>query len=123
MHHSKTMKRYLSLAICLIALYGFITVPLVTGCRTQTPQQVAYKTIYSVQSTTVAAYDEYIANVIAGRVPTNGVPDVSKAFNSFQAATLVALDGAQWNTNAPVTSQVSQLSADLLLLIANLSRK
>lgn len=119
----KVLKNQFAIIALAVSLCGMAALPVAfTGCGT-TKQEVAYKTIYTVQQATVAAYDAYISQVIAGRVPTNGVPAVSKAFDSFQAATRVAETAAQWNTNAPASSQLTTLSADLLSLIAAVSKK
>lgn len=108
----------LVLACVLIVPAAVIT----SSCST-TQQERTYKTIYSVQATTVAAYDAYVSQVIAGKVATNGLPSVSRAFNKFQASTLVALDLAQHDTNAPAPINITTLSADLLNLISQFSKK
>lgn len=119
----KVLKNQFAIIAIAVSLCGMAALPVAfTGCGT-TKQKAAYNTLYSVEQTAVAAYDSYISQVIAGNVKTNGVPAVSKAFNKFQAASIVALDAVQWNTNAPASLQVQQLSVDLLNLIAELSKK
>lgn len=116
------MNRKIAILAAIICLSCVTASFVVVGCKL-TPQKVAVNTLFSLQKTTVAAYDGYIGEVIAGRVKTNGVPAVSKKFNQFQAATLVALDGVEWNTNALPPANITLLSSDLLNLIATFSKK
>lgn len=99
-----------------------LAVPTLTGCK-GTPQQIAFKTLSTVETTTTAAYDTYVSQVIAGTVPTNSLPTISRKFNLFQASFLIALDGVQYNTNALAPDSLTVLSGDLLNLIATASRK
>jgi len=99
-----------------------LAVPTLTGCK-GTPQQIAFKTLSSVETTTTAAYDTYVSQVIAGTVPTNSLPTISRKFNLFQASFLIALDGVQYNTNALAPDSLTVLSGDLLNLIATASKK
>jgi hypothetical protein len=116
-------KKLLALAACL----GIIIAPLfigslaITGCTT-TQQQTTYNTLYTVEHATVTAYDGYVGLVVGGTLPTNGVPRVSKAFNTFQASFLVALDAAQYNTNALAPSSLVVESQDVINLIANIKK-
>jgi hypothetical protein len=55
--------------------------------------------------------------VIKGVVPTNSFPTVSKSYNDFQAAMLLAISLAQNNTNALAPSSLLQESTDLINLI------
>lgn len=96
-----------------------------SGCaflKNSTPQKIAVTSIGSVQTVTLAAYDGYIDLVIKGTAKTNGVPAVSRSFNTFQSATLLALDGVQANTNALAPASLMILSQDVLNLIANWSK-
>jgi hypothetical protein len=104
------MKTLTSIYVCICVLAGMA---MFEGCGS-TPQTTAYKTIGSMETTVSASYDAYIAGVIKGQFPTNQVPLVSKAFNTFQAAATVAVNLASGSTNAPPTS-------DLILDAANLA--
>lgn len=115
------MKNSTLLKISLCLWFAVAGIVVITGCTT-TQQTTAYKTLYAVEQTTVAGYDGYIGEVIAGRVPTNGVPTVSKAFNKFQAAFLFELDLVQFNTNAVASASLTQESIDLLNLITTVSK-
>lgn len=109
-----------------ILLCGFLSFGLMTcalsGCAGG-PQRKAVNTLATVQTVTVGAYDAYVAEVVAGRAPTNDLPRVSQRFNQFQAAFRVALDGVQFNTNALAPPNVNTLSGDLLNLITTLTPK
>lgn len=119
---SKSLE-YFPMILLVAALVAIFAPPLVlTGCK-GTPHKQAVNTLFTLQATTVAAYDGYIGEVIAGRVKTNGLPTVSRKFNQFQASTLVALDAVEWNTNALAPNSLLLLSGDLLNLIATFSKK
>jgi hypothetical protein len=110
------------LALGLAAAVAAVGVVTLTGCNT--PQQTkAFNSIYSVHRTTLAAYDAYLAGVVAGTVKTNDVPKISKAFNTFQAATLVALDGVQFNTNALAPGSLVVEAGDLINLINQVTKE
>ncbi len=111
------MKKLLNI-IPLMALL----MALATGCNT--PQQtIAYKSIYTVEKATVAAYDGYVDLVIVGSLPTNDFPRVSKSFNTFQASALVALDAVQFNTNAVAPASLAIMSQDLINLITQIQKQ
>ena len=103
------------LFLCTVLLLPTCALNLM-GCKAS-QQQVAYNTIYSVQKATVASYDAYLSLVIQGKVATNDVPRVSKAFNVFQASSLVAMDGVQFNTNALAPASLVTEANDVINLI------
>ncbi len=112
------------LPLILLPFLGALLVA-TPGCafvRNSTPQKIAVTSLGTVQTVTLAAYDGYIDGVIQGVVKTNGVPAVSRTFDKFQSATLVALDGVQFNTNALAPASLMILSQDVLNLIANWSK-
>jgi hypothetical protein len=93
-----------------------------TGCKTS-HQRIVFNTIASVQTITVGAYDGYVSQVIKGTIPTNDLPSISRKLNVFNAATLVALDGVQYNTNALAPEFLTTISGDLINLIQKLTPK
>lgn len=113
------MKKLAVPAILFLLAIGLCALP--QGCASQ--QKVVFNTLYSVEHTTVAAYDGYMASVISGATSTNAVPKVSKGFNTFQASFLVALDAAQFNTNAIAPASLVQESSDLINLINTVKGK
>lgn len=118
------MKKLCSILATLVITFAVVLPPaaLITGCST-TQQTVTYNTLYSVEHTTVAAYDGYVKAVITGQASTNGLPAVSKSFNAFQASFLVALDAAQFNTNALAPANLMVESADVINLISQFKSK
>ena len=102
------MKKY----IALFALAAFLV-----GCTT-TQQATTYNTIASIQSTAKAGYDAYIACVAKGQCATNGVPQVSDAYNKVQGGVIVAAALAQNSTNALAPAVLVQEATDLSNLIA-----
>ncbi|HSS99978.1 MAG TPA: hypothetical protein VLK33_23245 [Terriglobales bacterium] len=99
-------------AIFMLAFVGLVS----NGCTTN-QERNAYNTLYSVQVTTTATVDGYYSATIKGLVSTNGIPQVSKAYNDFQKAFIVAIDAAQFNTNALAPASLQQESADVIALV------
>lgn len=116
------MKKYLPTAsvITLLSLSAMVLLA-VLGCNTS-QQKTAYNTLFSLEQTTTAAVDAYDALVVQGKVPTNDIPKVSKAYNDFQAGMALALDAVRNNTNAVAPPNLvleSQDLVNLLVLIEN----
>lgn len=86
------------------------------GCTTN-QQATAVKTLGTLESTATAAIDQYYAGVLKGTITTNSMPKVSKAYNDFQAAMVLAVSLVQNNTNALAPSDLIQEGADLVNLI------
>lgn len=97
-------------------LLSLSLIVLMVGCTT-TQQQTTYKTLYTVEHLTVSTYDGYLDTVIKGQTTTNSVPQVSKAYNDFQAAYIIALDAAEYNTNALAPENLVVESQDIINLI------
>jgi hypothetical protein len=91
------MKR-ITRTILEIALLGAVAASLI-GCGT-TPQTTALNTLSTLEQSTTAAYDGYLALVVKGTVPTNDVPKISHLFNTFQADMIVAIVSVNGNSNA-----------------------
>jgi hypothetical protein len=110
------MKKYISLILPTVLLAAALLVGGVTACNT-TQQRTAYKTLASVELTTTAAVDGYFSATIKGFASTNGIPKVSKAYNDFQKAFVLAVDLAQNNTNALAPDSLAQEGADVVSLV------
>ena len=108
-------------AFCVGIAISFGTLTFSSGCKTS-QQQAAFNTLYSVEHTTVSAYDGYLDLVVAGKLTTNAVPRVAKSFNTFQASFLVALDAAQFNTNALAPANLLVESQDVINLITQIKK-
>lgn len=89
---------------------------LIVGC-TITQQTLAYKSLYSVESSTTKAFDTYAGLVIRGNIQTNDLPRVAGLYNKFQAGFLIALDGARYNTNALAPENLIVEGQDIVTLI------
>jgi hypothetical protein len=108
------MKRLLIALFCVSLLAS--PVVLTTGCKTS-GQTLVYNTLYSVQNTTLTAYDTYLDQVVKGKIGLEGVPSVSQAFNRFQIGMQVALSAAQFNWQAPAPVDVTALASQVLSAI------
>lgn len=93
---------------------------LVAGCATSV-QTVAYKTLFGLEVATTGAYDGYTKSVIAGAISTNSVPQVSHAFNDFQASMQVAIVVAQGNSNALAPANLVAESGAVINLITTVT--
>lgn len=111
------MKRILPL-LAIVALLGFGEVA-ITGCKS--PQTAAFKTISAIVTGSTLTVNTYYSLVIAGSVPTNGVPSVSAAYNHLQADAATAIVEASGNTNAPAPVALIAESALFGLTVANAS--
>lgn len=103
-------------------LSSIAVVILLAACTTN-QQKIATNTLFSLQQTTGAAVDTYDSLVIQGKLPTNSIPQVTKAYNQFQAAFLVALDGVQFNTNAVAPPALIIESQDVINLVTTITKK
>jgi hypothetical protein len=92
----------------VIAVAG-IAAAIIIGCKN--PQATALNTLSSLEQTTTAAYQGYIAGVIKGVVPTNNVPLISHMYNTFQADMIVAIVAVQGNSNSVAPPNIISESA------------
>lgn len=109
------MKLFIAV-MAAIALLGLV------ACTT-TQQRASFNTIYSLQQATTAAFNGYLDSVIAGKTKTNSVPAISKKYNEFNAAALLALNIVEMNTNAVAPPSLVILSGDVINLITTLKGK
>ena len=109
------MKKTIIRNIFLIAL-AFST-GIFIGCASANLN--AFKTLGSTEVAVTAAYSGYVDLVIQGKVPTNGIPNVSHAFNAFQSGMSAAVIAAQFNTNSIATADVAALAQNVNDAIAN----
>jgi hypothetical protein len=88
-----------NLLLSLILLTGLVLTPGMTCTPSQ--QQTAFNTIFSVETTTRAAFDAYLDQAVKQTPPnTNGLAQAAFAWNTFQSAERAAIDIAQGNKNA-----------------------
>ena len=95
---------------------------IVAGCST-TAQRTAFNTIATVEQTATLGVDDYFTLVIQNKVPTNGVPAVSKAFNDLQAAGKLAASASEAGTNALAPGSLVIEAGNLGTLITTLEGK
>lgn len=84
-----------------------------TGCTTSA-QRITYTTLYALETGTTGAYDGFLDQVVAGKIPTTQVPPVSKAYNEFQAGMNVAIAAAQYNWQAPAPTNTTTLATAVI---------
>lgn len=116
------MKLLKKLILALLIAAAPISMVALVGCTT-TQQTTAYKTLYSVETSTTAAYDGYLSLLIKGSVATNGAPTVASYYNKFQGSFRVALSLAENNTNALAPINLITESQDVINLINQFTGK
>lgn len=111
-----------SLLASLLLLCSFAALPLLpvvtTGCNT-TQQKQTVNTLFTLGKTVNMTYAGYMDLVVAGRVSTNSVPKVAKAYNTFQDAFNAAVTVVAGNTNAVPPQSVYDAQAALVQAIAS----
>jgi hypothetical protein len=96
---------------------------LLVACVTQT--RTVYNTLYTVQTTTQASVDGYFGYVakeysVGHWGVTNQVPQVSRAYDKFQAGFLVAISKVNWQSNTVAPFDVIADSLGVKTLIQQL---
>ena len=91
-----------------IALVVIATALFLGACASK--QRAVFNTLYSVEHSTMAAYDTYAYGVIRGQWPTNGLPKVSQDYDRFQIGMRAAVEVAQYDYSAIAPSNVVQLA-------------
>lgn len=115
------MKRIVSLLMLAVSLASF---PLVTGMTcSQSQQRIAYNTLYSTGLAVNSAYAAYLDLVVQGKVNKESVPQVTKAYNDFQAAFSIAVTAAQMNLKAVAPQNVVDLANSVIGLINTIKGK
>ena len=104
----------------IIGIIGLLCVVSLTAMTCKT-QRAAYNTIAGVEATASASFDGYLSAVIAGKIPTNSVPDVSLKFDQLQSAATLAAAADQAGTNALAPTALSAELTDLLTLVQTLN--
>lgn len=108
------MKYLFSTILSIILVVGLCTVPVViTGCQ-QTKQQIAYKSLKSVQEASIAGLIIYGNAFKAGKITPERREQVLEAYTKYQAGFALALEAAQFNWNAPAGPELTTL-VNLLL--------
>lgn len=107
---------FISLGFCMF-LAGAAFLPLALTSCTQPAARIEYNTLWSTWQTTDNAVKAYLDQVVAGRVPTNGVPKVQHAYTDFQAGFLLAVSAASFNTNAAPPASLIESSVNVLTTI------
>ena len=90
---------------------------LLIGCATN-------RAVYNSLATTKALADSSVAGyydlVIHGTVKTNGVPQVSQAYNMFQATFATAVDIAKLDTNSATPPLITASLSNLLWTVTEM---
>ncbi len=91
-------------------------VAVLIGC-TSTGQRKAVNTIGGVETSSTAIVDGYYSLVVRGKLSTNNVPKVSRAYDSLQSSIRLALTVVKNDTNALAPANLLTESLDLANLV------
>ena len=105
------------LSLMLIAAPVVVT----TGCQS-TPQQIAYKSLKSVQQASVAALNIYGAAYKRGEVSAQKRAEVQELYVKYQAAFAAAAAAAHFNYDSPSTGELSALVGKLVEAVNTLRK-
>jgi phosphoribosylformimino-5-aminoimidazole carboxamide ribonucleotide (ProFAR) isomerase len=116
------MKHLLSTILSVLLIAGLCTVPVVISGCTSSQQQVAYKSLKSVQEASIAGLIIYGNAFKAGKITPEKREQVLEAYTKYQAGFALALDAAQFNWNAPAGPELTSLVNLLLDTINTFSK-
>lgn len=94
-----------------------------SGCGTTSPQSIVLTTIGGVETSAYFAYKGYLTLVVTGNLPTNDVPKVNAAFNTFQKSAILATVAANNSTNGLAPTSLLEDSDALITLISTIEGK
>jgi len=106
----------LQLFLGTTATVAMLIFTLQLACSTTTQRQ-AINTIGSVETAATASVDSYFSLVLQGKLPTNNVPQVTRAYNALQQSVKTSLDLVQNNTNSLAPANLSKELTDLINVV------
>lgn len=107
----------------LISVIGLLAMlAAFTGCGLLSHnQRTIYNTLGSTEATATATVDGYYLSCAKGFSDTNGIPNVTAAYNKFQGVMQTAVAFAQNNTNALAPANVVQELSSVVSTVAMFS--
>ena len=107
----------------MILAVALLTAPMtmVTGCKS-TPQQIAYKSLKSVQVASVAALHVYGAAYRRGEIDADTKAKVHDLYARYQKAWSLAATAAQFNYSSPSTPELTAAVGELVEFIQTLRK-
>lgn len=103
--------------ILLILALAVMPLTLTTGCKTNTPQQIGYKSLASVQSATVLALEFYRVQFNAGKINAAQRERIAILYGQYQSAFSLAAVMAKMDFNQPATTELVNLANGLIQFI------
>lgn len=92
-----------------LAFVALLALTMATTCAPRT----TYNTLATVKASTDKTVSSYFLLVAQGKAPTNGVPNVSFAYNNFEVIFDASVLIASGNTNAPATTVVINAASNV----------
>lgn len=97
----------------ILSCFLLLALLYLAGCAS-----AGYRAVNVVGHTTDAAVKSYFDLVLAGLVPTNDVPKISKAYDEYQSLYRIAIRVARLNPNTPPDTNLTARSRALLHAVA-----
>lgn len=101
----------------ILAMSVVLLIAGLVACST-TQQTTTYNALQTVELTADTGYSNYVNLVITGKVSTNSLPAVSKAYNDLHGAIALAASLDQSGTNVAVPTNITTELTYLVNLIA-----
>jgi hypothetical protein len=96
--------------------------PLTTGCKTS-PQEIAYRTLASIELTVDKSMTAYSDQVVKGAVDQPTQDKVKDIYGRYQTAFSAAVTAAKLNFNSQAPADVASLADSLVSIIGSITRK
>ena len=103
--------------ILLILALAVMPLAMTTGCKTNTPQQIGFKSLASVQSATVLALEYYRVQFKAGKVNAAQRERIATIYAQYQSAFSLAAVAAKMDFSQPATTELVNLANGLIQFI------
>lgn len=117
-----TLKKILSsVLLSIMLIVAPVAVIVSSGCKS-TPQQIAYKSLRSVQQASVAALNIYGAAYKRGEIDETTRAKVLALYTKYQVAFSTAVTVAQFNYDAPSTPELTAAAMELINLVNTLRK-
>jgi hypothetical protein len=103
--------------LILILALAVMPLTMTTGCKTNTPQQIGFKSLASVQAATVVALEYYRVQFKAGKVTEAQRAQIATVYAQYQAAFALAATAAKMDFQQPATTELVNLANGLIQFI------
>ncbi|MBA3357740.1 MAG: hypothetical protein H0U18_17725 [Pyrinomonadaceae bacterium] len=111
------MKRLILIAFMVVAPMAAITTT--TGCRNQSAQTIAYKSLRSVAEGVDTGMKVFARAVVKGAIPEDTQLKVKSLHDSYQPIMEKAVVAARFDFSKPAPAELAELAGQLTEVIIN----